>query len=134
MSLIDKSKANKRLAYELYNNEEYDAAANRFYYSCYQMLYQLAVDKMQYVEDKNKSTHKSLIEHVDQTINLLMLDQKKSLKLMRTRNITGVYNRLKTYRVNADYKEVNISETDMEDIKNKIKDFEKSFSIIKNTI
>ncbi|MEB7657633.1 hypothetical protein NGB24_07170 [Mammaliicoccus vitulinus] len=138
MSLKDKSEENKDLAYALCDMEHYNAAANRFYYSCYQKLYQLAVDKMQYKVQykakKKKGSHEALIEHVDETINLLLMDQKKALKLMRTKNIKGVYYNLKSYRVRADYKDDNISKADVEDMKKKIEEFEDYFNIIKETI
>lgn len=142
MSLYEKSEKNKDVAYSLCDMEYYNAAANRFYYSCYQRLYQLAVDKMQYKKKmimhykdntkKKKGSHELLIDTVDETINLLMKDkdEEKALNIMRARSIKSVYNKLKKYRTQADYNDKEISQDDIEDLKDNFEKFENYFSII----
>jgi len=133
MTVNDKSKQNRALAYELLDNNYYNASANRFYYSCFQKLFHLA-SMNGYQWESGKSSHTALITYTDTKINTLLRDETKRIQVMRARGITGSFRKLKGYREKADYLEEDITSSDMEKIKKGISDFDNQFEQLKQVI
>lgn len=153
MSLSDKSKENRaiaRVALDLcetnVDNQDdsfkitsvgyYNLAANRFYYSCFQKLLDLANNKLSYEEESKQSgsSHINLINFIDMKINDAMKDNKKRMKIIQGRNIRAPFLELKDYRVISDYKIENIDQENIECIKNHVKQFDNYLSIIRNEL
>lgn len=134
MSLKDKSKKSRALAHKLIECEEYnDFAANRYYYSCFQKLLELAQTKLQYKkDDKESSSHVALIMFVEEEINKAMRDRKKGMKLLKARSMKPIYLALKSYRVKADYHNESLTNKDIENIKNKVELFDDQYQILNN--
>lgn len=133
MTVNDKSKQNRALAYELMKNDHLNASANRFYYSCFQKLFHLATTNG-YQWESGKSSHAALMAFTDTKINTLLRDETKRVQLIRARGITGSFRKLKGYREKADYLDEDITSSDMEKIKKGISDFDNQFEQLKQVI
>lgn len=130
----DKSKESRALANKFNNDDKYyNFIANRYYYSCFQKLLYLAKSKFSFSSNENSgSSHIELIMFIDTEVNKAMKDSNKRMKLMKARNIKANFMTLKKYRVKADYENEDITKEEINIINEKIKDFDRSFQIIKD--
>lgn len=135
MTLKDKSKESVRLAYSLAESGYYNLAANRFYYSVFQKTLFFAekqhnYDYLKLDESLKKGTHNSLIHHISFKISEARQKDPGNKKLNDIGNIQHEFSELKKLREKADYQEVDITEEDIEYIKEKLKDFNTKYSTL----
>ncbi|UXV30040.1 hypothetical protein [Mammaliicoccus sciuri] len=127
MTLNTKSKESRKVANLLKQSGDLNTSANRYYYSCFQKLMYFAETELKY-ERPDRDIHASLINYIEERVNLLMKDESVRMQAMKVRTIKKSYRQIKKYRAKADYKYEDVTDQDMDIINREVANFDKCYS------